>query len=289
MLPVSISSHDSRIVYRKFPSGATLALTHSDLLSNDAHDLDRIECMYEAMAVALGVDQLADASKFDKVKLKACSDVLELFLEEFDRRTALWQTCLRAEYCLPARPLDSLVRTAAAAMVAEFGNTLTTYAFMHNDVAFHASPAWMALDTRDRLHLAAVAACGSSALARDLPIVLLHSANFGSVKRGASTTVLVSPVRFVSIALDEGFSFHAVCSSATPTLTDLMEAAQRNPHMTALATMVRQSQTELARGIPFAFALDSDDTYTVFGQTMPIKVGKSKIIGKREDSNILIA
>lgn len=119
-LPTTIASAESKIVYRHFPSGATLVLTHTDVLSDEGADMrwrqsinspleppslisceksSRLAAIYEAFAALLGADEMVDAARFSRPKLRACAPLVQLYLEDADARQATWQTTLVATGC----------------------------------------------------------------------------------------------------------------------------------------------------------------------------------------------
>lgn len=70
MLPTSICSDDARIVFRRYPSGATFVLTHTNLLTDERTDMHRMDMMYEALSMVLGPTMMADALQFNKAKFR---------------------------------------------------------------------------------------------------------------------------------------------------------------------------------------------------------------------------
>ena len=70
-------------MYRRFPSGATFALTHTDLLTDERTDMQRMDAIYEAMSMVLGPAMMSDAMQFNKAKFR----VRLLFYEHLEHLT----------------------------------------------------------------------------------------------------------------------------------------------------------------------------------------------------------
>lgn len=166
-LATSLCSDDARITFRSFPSGATFALTHTDLLADEADDAARLAAVHEALVLALGADALADAARFDRAAFRRCADLVRLYIDCDDNsdiqnssssssgggvvgqggaiaeRRSIWQTTLGAECLIPPLPLLTAARAALADAVAQFpAAALEHVALLHGDQVFTASPPW---------------------------------------------------------------------------------------------------------------------------------------------------
>jgi hypothetical protein len=136
----SVCSEHARIAFRTFPSGATLALTHTNLVCDEHDDTARLAAIYEFFVSALGANAMSDATKYDKAAFRRLSDQLRPYVD-VDSNTLWWQTTLKPEFFVPALPL----LTSARSFLNDISSDKVTHiALMHRHQCIASTSAWFA-------------------------------------------------------------------------------------------------------------------------------------------------